>query len=163
MPRIPERVSSPIMRALKRPMNAARADEAMEVLERPVRHAGFADLTGTYVLLVTYKRDGTPIPSPVWFARDGETLFVWTEVNAFKAKRLRNDPRALLAPCTSRGVPTGDPIAATGRVLTDDAERRRAASVIRSQWGIGRKLFERMSRPMTDVHYLAFEPAPAPV
>jgi len=162
MPRIPERISVPILRAMKGPMNAARADEALSVLERPVRYDDFSELRGTYVLLVTYKRDGTPIPSPVWFARDGSTLYVWTEVNAFKAKRLRNDPRALLAPCTSRGVPTGDPIAATGRVLSDDAERQHAASVIRSQWGVGRKLFERMSRPMTEVHYLAFEPAPAP-
>lgn len=160
--RVPDRIAVPFMRALKRPMNAARADEAMGVLERPVRYADFSELTGTYVLLVTYKRDGTPIPSPVWFARDGDTLFVWTEINAFKAKRLRNDPRALLAPCTSRGVPTGDPVAATGRVLTDGAERRHAAAVIRSQWGIGRKLFERMSRPVTDVHYLAFEATPAP-
>ncbi len=159
---MPDRISVPLMRAMKKPMNAARDDEAMTVLDRPVQYGDFSSLTGTYVLLVTYKRDGTPIPSPVWFAKDGERLFVWTEINAFKAKRLRNDPRALLAPCNSRGVPAGDPIAATGQVLTDEAERQRAAKIIKNQWGIGRKLFERMSRPVTDVNYLAFEPAPAP-
>lgn len=112
------------------------------------------------MLLVTYKRDGTPVPSPVWFARDGEQVYVWTEVNAFKAKRIRNDPRALLAACSPFGRPEADPIAARGRVLSDESERARAASVIRSQWGLGRRMFDAMSRPLTEVHYLAFEPAP---
>jgi PPOX class probable F420-dependent enzyme len=129
------------------------------VLDMPVQHTDFSSLDGEdHVLLVTYRRDGTPIPSPVWFARDADQLYVWTEVNAFKAKRLRRDPRALLAPCSPLGVPRGNPIAAKGRVLTDESERRRAAAVIRSQWGLGRRIFELMSRPLTDVHYLAFVP-----
>lgn len=159
--RLPGAIVRPLIKSGKKPMNAMRAPEAMTVLDRPVRHTDFSSLDGhVHVLLVTYKRDGTPIPSPVWFARDGETLYVWTEINAFKAKRIRNDPRALLAPCDARGVPEGDPIAARGRVLTDEADRQRAAKVIRGQWGIGRRLFELVSRPLTDVHYLAFEPAP---
>lgn len=159
--RLPARLSEPLLRAMKRPMNAVRAEDALRVLELPVTHGDFSALTGTHVLLVTYKRDGTPVPSPVWFARDGEELFVWTEVNAFKAKRLRHDERALLAPCSARGVPYGDPVAAVGRVLTDEAERTHAAAVIRRSWGPGRRLFEALSRPMTEVHYLAFTPAVA--
>jgi len=160
MRRIPDVVSRRLLKAAKGPMNASRSREAATVLDRPVQYADFSSLDGhTHVLLVTYKRDGTPIPSPVWFARDGEQLYVWTEVNAFKAKRIRNDPRALLAICSPLGVPEGDPIAAMGRVLVDEAERERAATVIRSQWGWGRRMFEAMSRPLTDVHYLAFLPA----
>ena len=45
-------------------------------------------------------------------------------------------------------------------MLSDESERARAARVIRSQWGLGRRMFEAMSRPLTEVHYLAFEPAP---
>ncbi|WP_082573758.1 MULTISPECIES: PPOX class F420-dependent oxidoreductase [unclassified Nocardioides] len=158
--RLPESLTRRLIKSGKKPMNAMRAPEAMTVLDRPVQHTDFSALAGhVHVLLVTYKRDGTPIPSPVWFARDGETLYVWTEINAFKAKRIRNDPRALLAPCDARGVPEGDPIAARGRVLTDEGDRQRAARVIRSQWGLGRRIFELVSRPLTDVHYLAFEPA----
>ena len=159
--RIPARVSEPLPRAMKRPMNAARHEDALEILDRPVTYGDFSTITGTHILLVTYKRDGTPIPSPVWFARDGEQLYVWTEINAFKAKRLRNDERALIAPCSPRGVPRGEPIAAVGRVLTDAGERDRAARTIRKSWGPGRRLFELFSRPMTDVHYLAFVAASA--
>lgn len=157
--RLPARLSEPLLRAMKRPMNAARHQDAAKILQSPVTHGDFTGLRGTHILLVTYKRDGTPIPSPVWFARDGEELYVWTEINAFKAKRLRNDPRALIAACSPRGVPRGEPIAAVGRVLTDEAERHHAAQVIRSSWGIGRRIFEASSRPLTDVHYLAFRPA----
>jgi len=158
--RIPTRVSEPLLRALKRPMNAARHDDALRILDEPVSHGDFSTITGTHLLLVTYKRDGTPIPSPVWFAEDAGRLYVWTEINAYKAKRLRNDERALVAPCSPRGVPRGVPVAAVGRVLTDEAEREHAARLIRRSWGPGRRLFEAASRPLTDVHYLELRPAP---
>lgn len=157
--RIPDRVATRLTRALKRPLNAARDPRALDVLQMPVEHSDFAKLKGKYALLVTYKRDGTPVPTPVWFARDGHRLYVWTEINAYKAKRLRNDSRALLAPCTARGIPTGTPVAARGRVLTETSERERAATVTRSSWGFGRRLLERLSRPVTEVHYLELVPA----
>lgn len=160
--RLPDSLSVPLMRAMKKPMNAARADEALDVLDMPIQYGDFSSLTGTYVSLTTYKKDGTPVPSPVWFGRDGDRIYVWTEVNAFKARRLRRDPRALLAPCNARGVPTGNPIAATGRVLTDEADRDRAARAIRRSWGPGRRLFEALSRPVTEVHYLEFTPERVP-
>lgn len=156
--RLPDRLAVPLMRALKRPMNAVRDDRALDVLVRPVQHGSFLGLRGKHALLVTYKRDGTPIPSPVWFARDAHRVYVWTEVNALKAKRLRRDPRALLATCTARGVPLGDPVAARGRILEEESERRHAAAVIRRTWGPWRRLLVRLSRPVTEVHYLEFIP-----
>lgn len=157
--RLPEQISRPLLRALKRPMNAARHSDALGILDLPVETGGFDAVTGNHILLVTYKRDGTPVPSPVWFAREGELIYVWTEVNAFKAKRLRRDERALIAPCSPRGVPRGAPVAAVGRVLAMDADRDRAAAAIRGSWGPARRTFERLSRPLTDVHYLEFRPA----
>ena len=61
-----------------------------------------------YALLVTFRRDGTPVPTPVWFGigADGN-VYVESFVEAGKLKRLRNDPRAVLAPCTVRGKPVG--------------------------------------------------------
>jgi PPOX class probable F420-dependent enzyme len=160
MPLVPDALSRSLVMLAKRPMTSSMSPKAATVLDRPVRHTDFSSLEGHHhVLLVTYKRDGTPVPAPVWFARDGEQLFVWTEVNAYKAKRLRRDPRALIAACSPLGVPLEDPIAATGRVLTDEAERAHAAEVIRNHWGLARRLFELTTRPVTDVHYLAFVPS----
>lgn len=158
--RLPVRVSRVLVRAAKKPMRAALSSSASSVLDRPVRHASFSDLAGhDHLLLVTYRRDGSPVPTPVWFARDQDRVYVWTEINAVKAKRLRRDPRALLAPCGPTGVPIADPIAASGRVLEDPLERARAAAAIRRQWSWPKRLFELASRPLTDVHYLEFTPA----
>lgn len=154
---VSEQLSRRLVKAGKRPLEGARSPEAAGILEQPVQPGGFSVLDGhTHALLVTYKRDGSGVPTPVWFARDGDRLYVWTEVNAFKAKRLRRDPRALLAPCGPTGKPLGRPVAARGRILTGDAERARARQAVQAQWGLGRKLFELVSRPITDVLYLEF-------
>jgi uncharacterized protein len=158
-----DRVRRRVVKAAKRPMDGARSPAAASVLELPVRHeSSFALLSGrSHELLVTYKRDSGALPTPVWFALDGDDrLYVWTEVNAFKAKRVQRNPEALLAPCDVRGMPLGPPIAARGRVLTDPAARDRAARVIRGSWNVWQRVFEVASRPVTPVHYIESVPAP---
>jgi PPOX class probable F420-dependent enzyme len=145
----------------KRALDRGRAGAATDILGQEAVHGDFSPLDAhTHCLLVTYKRDGSPIAAPVWFARDadGRRLYIWTEHQAYKVKRLRRDQRALLAPCTARGVPLGPPIAALGRVLDDEADRAHAAATIRGAWGPFRRLFERASRPVTPVVYLELVP-----
>ena len=67
-----------------------------------------APLTGQkYLNLESFKRDGTPVQTPVWFAEDQGVLYVYTLANAGKVKRIRRHPRIRLAPCTMRGTVTG--------------------------------------------------------
>jgi PPOX class probable F420-dependent enzyme len=155
---LPAALSRRVIAAAKRPMVSAMDASAWTVLDRPVSSAGFEVLDGhSHCLLVTYKRDGGAVPAPVWFAREGSRLYVWTEVNAYKAKRVRRDPRALIAPCGPTGKPLGDPVAARGRVLETDAERAHAARLIESQWTWWQRVFRAMAGPVTDVLYLEFE------
>ena len=75
------------------------------------------------VVLRTYKRDGTPVPTPVSIAFDGDRAFFRSYDKAWKTKRLRNDPRVEVAPSTLRGKVTGPTVAAQAALLTDgDAE-----------------------------------------
>jgi PPOX class probable F420-dependent enzyme len=69
------------------------------------------------VLLTTFKRDGTPIGTPVSIAVDGDRAFVRTFDTAWKLKRIRNNPEVEVAPSTRRGRPTGSAIRARARVL----------------------------------------------
>lgn len=71
----------------------------------------------TYVLLTTYRRDGTPVGTPVHIAVDGDHAFVRTWDTAGKLKRIRNNPEVEVAPSTARGKPTGPAIHARARVL----------------------------------------------
>ena len=69
------------------------------------------------VLLTTYRRDGTPVGTPVNIVVDGDRAFVRTFDTAWKLKRIRNNPTVEIAPSTVRGKSTGPAIDARARVL----------------------------------------------
>jgi PPOX class probable F420-dependent enzyme len=69
------------------------------------------------VLLTTYRRDGTPVGTPVNIAVDGDRAFVRTFDTAWKLKRIRNNPEVEVAPSTVRGKPTGPAIRAHAQAL----------------------------------------------
>ena len=145
--------------ANKKILEALRSPEAAAVTAMPVRDPGFAELAGhNHSLVVTYRKDRRPVPQPIWPGYDGDRVYIWTEEQAMKAKRLRRNPNALIAPCSFRGRPLRDPIAATGRILKDPAERAQAAKVIHCQWGWKRRAFAAISRPLTDVVYIELTP-----
>jgi PPOX class probable F420-dependent enzyme len=109
-------------------------------------------------LLISYRRDGTPVPTPVWAAPAGGVLYVRSERSSGKVKRLRNDARLLLAPCTLRGEPLGAPLEARGRVLEPNEEALAERSLAR-RYGIGRALFERaMDALRVDMCFLELTP-----
>src|SRR5581483_5898783 len=78
------------------------------------------------ILLTTYKRDGTPVATPVSLAFDGDRAFFRTFDKAWKTKRLRHNPAVLAAPSTLRGKPTGPAIPA--RVILLDGDQARTAA-----------------------------------
>jgi uncharacterized protein len=109
-------------------------------------------------LLVTYRRDGRAVPTPVWAAEAGGLLYVRSERTAGKVKRLRGNRRMLIAPCTVRGKPLGAPLEASGRMLAPDEEPR-AERALASRYGLGRWLFEAaMDVLRVDMCYLEITP-----
>lgn len=109
-------------------------------------------------LLITYRRAGTPVPTPVWAAQSGGALYVRTERSSGKVKRLRNDPRLLVAPCTARGRPLGPPLEARATVLSGE-EQHAAERALATRYGLGRELFERaMDLMRVDMCYLRVTP-----
>ncbi len=73
-----------------------------------------------YMQLTTFRKDGTPVPTPVWVARSGHELRVWSAAGAGKVKRIRRSGAVQVAPCTTRGKPMGVPIDATARLLPEE-------------------------------------------
>lgn len=58
-----------------------------------------------YISLTTFRRDGRAVSTPVWFALDGTKILVWTDAASGKAKRVRANGRATIAPSDARGKP----------------------------------------------------------
>ena len=88
-----------------------------------------------YVLLTTFRKDGRAVPTPVWAARDGAELLVWTETNSGKVKRIRRQGTVELAPCDMRGRPKGQSVRGRARVLDADATRH-ARALISKKYGL---------------------------
>jgi PPOX class probable F420-dependent enzyme len=87
-----------------------------------------------YVSLTTFRKTGVGVPTPVWFGEEDGKLYVMTRGNMGKAKRIRNNPRVKLAPCTIRGKVTGPEFAATARVLPPEEHQRARQSINRKYW-----------------------------
>ncbi|MGA9872810.1 MAG: PPOX class F420-dependent oxidoreductase [Rhodococcus sp. (in: high G+C Gram-positive bacteria)] len=90
---------------------------------------------GKYVSLTTFKKDGTPVATPLWGARDGDRLLVWTTADSWKVKRIKRNPQVTVAPCSARGKIEGEPMAGVAEVL-DEAGTEKARAAISSKYGI---------------------------
>ena len=91
----------------------------------PAATVGQADATSLrsarFIDFVTYRRDGTPVGTPVLFALDHERLLVRTAHDAGKLKRLAHTARVELAPSDSRGRRIGQSFTGVARVLGAEA------------------------------------------
>lgn len=56
-----------------------------------------------YVSLVTYRKNGDPVATPVWFADLGGRYGVITETNVGKVKRIRHTSNVSVTACDVRG------------------------------------------------------------
>lgn len=74
-------------------------------------------------LLTTFKRDGSPVGTPVNLAVEGDHAYFRSYHKAWKTKRIRNNPDIAITPSTVRGKPTGQTVPAQARLLSGDEER----------------------------------------
>ncbi|GHB74075.1 PPOX class F420-dependent oxidoreductase [Streptomyces cirratus] len=86
---------------------------------------------GKYVSLTTFRKDGTPVATPVWAVADGGELYVWTRSDSWKVKRIRNNGKVTVSACDVRGrVPEGA-VAVEGQArLLDETGLRRVRQLM---------------------------------
>ncbi|WP_132992897.1 PPOX class F420-dependent oxidoreductase [Gordonia zhaorongruii] len=86
-----------------------------------------------YVMLTTYRKNGTPVATPLWAVRDGADMIMWTVSDSWKVKRLRRDNRVLVQKCDARGSKTSGPqVAGVGEVVDGTA----AGDLIIGKYGL---------------------------
>ncbi|MGB7280934.1 MAG: PPOX class F420-dependent oxidoreductase [Candidatus Acidiferrum sp.] len=94
-----------------------------------------------YLSLETFKKTGEGVKTPVWFAADPTSdlagnearLYMYTIGNTGKVKRIRNNPRVKIAPCTMKGDPLGEFVDATVVIITGE-EAVRAMKLLNKKY-----------------------------
>ncbi|WP_369264680.1 PPOX class F420-dependent oxidoreductase [Streptomyces sp. R35] len=94
--------------------------------------------SGKYLLITSYRKNGTGVATPVWVVRDGAALGAWTPADSWKVKRIRNRADILVGPCDVRGNPTGEQVPATAEVVDAAATAHYRQLVARKYGLIGR-------------------------
>ncbi|WP_322792982.1 PPOX class F420-dependent oxidoreductase [Bellilinea sp.] len=110
-------------------------DRRLEWLER-----------GQFINLTTFRKNGQAVATPVWFVWHEERVYVFTQEQSGKAKRIRANGRAIIAPSDVRGNPLGEFVPARGRVLRDEEKIKQVNRLFDGKYGIQRKLIGLMSR-----------------
>ncbi|KAF0844800.1 PPOX class F420-dependent oxidoreductase [Nocardia caishijiensis] len=90
---------------------------------------------GKYLLLTTFRRDGTPVATPVWVMRDGPALAVCSALDAGKVKRIRNSGRVTVCASDRRGAPRGPAVSGIAEVLAP-GDRAHVIELMKRKYGL---------------------------
>ncbi|NUV58550.1 PPOX class F420-dependent oxidoreductase [Streptomyces sp. CAI-85] len=94
---------------------------------------------GKYLLITSYRKNGSAVATPVWVVRDGDALGAWSAADSWKVKRIRARGEVLVGPCDLRGNLTGEQIPATAEIC-DAATTARYRTLIARKYGITGRL-----------------------
>jgi uncharacterized protein len=94
-----------------------------------------------YLSLETFKKSGEGVKTPVWFAAEpgGDLagnearLYIYTIGNTGKVKRIRNNGRVKIAPCTIKGEPLGEWADAKAEIISG-GEAGRAMKLLNKKY-----------------------------
>jgi uncharacterized protein len=95
-----------------------------------------------YMLLTTFRRDGTPVATPVWVTHYHEqSVAFWTSSGSGKAKRLAHTQRVTVQPSDARGrvKPRTEAVGATARVVSGE-ELEEIRKLVIAKYGFQTKL-----------------------
>lgn len=115
---------------------------------------------GNYISFATRKRSGDWVATPVWFAPDGDSYYVFSAGNAGKVKRLRNFSESRIAACTMSGTLTGDWIDTSAIVLEAPEDTATALRALRRKYGwqmLGADFFSRLTGKMGRRAYIRID------
>jgi PPOX class probable F420-dependent enzyme len=111
------------------------------------------------VLLSSYKRDGTPVDTPVNIAVEVDHAFIRSFDAAWKVKRMRRNPVVEVAPSTFGGKPQGPPTRFRARRL-EGVEAAHAAHLIEAKHPILQWILVPLGHRVKRVRTLHFELTP---
>jgi PPOX class probable F420-dependent enzyme len=95
----------------------------------------FAD--AKHVSLRSFKRDGSAVDTPVWFAVVDQRIVIFTDGTSYKVKRIRRNSKVELARCDVRGKLLGPWLPGHCRALEGEPERvDQAYAALNAKYGL---------------------------
>ncbi len=88
-----------------------------------------------FINLTTYRKNGQPVVTTVWFAHEGDCIVGTTRQEAGKLKRMRGTPKVSVAASTFNGQVLGESIEGVGCVLPAE-EAGIAEAALRTKYGV---------------------------
>ena len=115
---------------------------------------------GSYISFATRKKSGDFVATPVWFAPDGDSYYLFSAGEAGKVKRLRNFSESQIAACTMSGRVTGERLDTHAYLLDKPADNKTALAALRRKYGwqmaIG-DIFANLTGKMSQRQYIRVE------
>jgi len=96
-------------------------------------------LNQKYINLETYRRNGQAVRTTVWFVIDAGTIYIRTDMNSGKIKRIKNNPNVRITPSGARGQLKGKWI--EGKIkMAGSLELEHANQLLEQKYGIQGKI-----------------------
>jgi len=92
-----------------------------------------------HVSLTTYRKDGTPVATPVWHVVRGAEVLILSDIDAWKVKRIRNNSHVVVTVCGVRGkIAPGAPSAQGTARLLDEADTQTGRTLLARKYVLSR-------------------------
>lgn len=120
-----------------------------------------ADLENAqYINLETFRKNGTGVKTPVWQVAEGGTLYVWTQADSWKVKRIRNNAHVRVCQSDARGNPESEWVDAEAKVLESaDVQAAQHKRMVK-KYGLFYRMFWLLSKiRRADYTVVAINPA----
>jgi PPOX class probable F420-dependent enzyme len=89
----------------------------------------------SYIDLVTFKKNGQRAHTPVWHVVADDSLYLFTQRESWKVRRMQRDPRIEVRACSMNGRAWGDTWTGTGRIVNDPAVEARVYDALVAKYG----------------------------
>lgn len=107
----------------------------------------FDPATAKYISLVTFRKTGIEVRTPVWVAPLDGKHYVFSEADAGKVKRLRNNPEVKVANCDVRGKLLGNSwLPGTAKVVSDPELLKQVYQSFNRKYGLVMRLTDFFSK-----------------
>ena len=93
-----------------------------------------------YINLETYRKDQTPVQTPVWFIIENDQIYITTKETTGKVKRLRNNQNGRIAVCSMKGDIKGNWINVGLERINEDSDVEKIVKLRKKKYGFSARL-----------------------